>query len=392
MKDVCIIGIGMHPWGKFPEKSFEEVGVYAIERALSDAGLEWHDIGFMACSSLTWEGMMGILGGNAVSDVLGGRGIPVLNCQNACATSGSVFRSCINEVASGSVDYALALGLDRSPGGFFPVVAPNPKDLDYIRLRAVGAPNPVYWALSCRRRMTEFGTTERHLAKVKVKNSKHGIHNPNARYRREFSIEEVLSSPMVSDPLRLYEICATGDGAAAVIVCRSELARRLTTKPIFVASCALSSALYGDPSLPVPQLSVTAKAEAPALSESVSAARAAYEEAGIGPENVDVAELPDMSSWHELVYTEIAGFAEPGEADRMLDEGETSIGGNIPINPSGGSSSMGEAAGAQGLAMVCELVWQLREQAGARQVEGAKVGYCQVYGAQGCNSAVILKR
>jgi len=391
MKDVCIIGAGMHPWGKFPDKSFEELGIFAVREAFKDAGVEWKDIQFMACSSLTWEGMMGIVGGNSISDALGGRGIPVQNCHNACATSGSVLRACCQAVASGSADLALALGVDKSPGGFFPVVAPNPTDLDFRRLRAVGIPNPSYWALMLRRRMAEFGTTEVHLAKIKVKNSKHGVHNPNARFRREFTLEEVLASPMVTDPLRLYEICATGDGAAAVVVCSKDMARRLTNKPIIVAGCSLSSAMFGDPNIPIPRLSTTARPTAPALSESVSAAKLAYEEAGIGPGDVDFAELPDNSSWHELVYTEIAGFAKPGEAERLLDEGATSLGGRFPINPSGGSSSMGEAPGAQGLAMVCELVLQLRGQAGLRQVEGAKVGYSQVYGAQGCNSAVILK-
>lgn len=392
MREVYIIGVGMHPWGKFPEKSFQEVGVYAVRKALKDAGLAWKDIQFMACSSLDWEGMLGALGGNAISDVMGGRGIPVQNIANACATAGSVFRACYFAIASGSVEIALALGLDRAPGGFFPVVSANPSDLNFRRLSAVGAPNPVYWALECRKRMEEFGTTEVHLAKVKVKNSKQGVYNPNARYRREFTLEEVLASPMVADPLRLFEICSTGDGAAAVVVCTKEVARRLAAKRIILAACSLSSALFGDPTIAIPHLSVTAKPTAPALSESVVAAQAAFEQAGIGPEDIDFAELPDMSSWHELVYTEAAGFAKPGEADRLLDEGATSIGGRIPINPSGGSASMGEAAGAQGLAMVCELVWQLRGQAGQRQVQGAKVGYCQVYGAQGCNSAVILKK
>lgn len=263
-----------------------------------------------------------------------------------------------------------------------------------MRFKAVGATNPIYWALDCRRRMEECGTTERHLAMVKVKNSKHGSLNPNARYKKVFSLEEVLNSPMVSDPLRLLEISATSDGAAAVVLCNLDKAKKYNDKLINIEACPLSSGQFGDPTVRIPVLSCVAKpkAKAPLISESVQAVKAAYKEACIGPDDLDLIELPDNSSWHELVYTECILQLSEGEADRMLEKGETQIGGKIPICPSGGISSFGEALAAQGLAQTCELVWQLRGQAGPRQVENAKVGLTQVYGAQGNNSCVVLKR
>jgi len=294
-------------------------------------------------------------------------------------------------IASGLCDVALAVGLDTSPEGFFPGLSEDPREIDFLRWRMAGVSNPAYWALECRKRMAEYGTTELHLAKAKVVASKHGALNPNARYQKEFTVEDVMNSPMVCDPLRLYEICATSDGAAAAVVCNMDVARRYTTKPITVAAVSLASSQYGDATIRVPLLSAPATALAPLLSESVVAAKMAFEQAGIGPEDVDFVELPDNSSWHYLQYIETMGFCSPGEAERLLDEGATQIGGSLPICPSGGSASFGEAVAAQGLAQVCELVWQLRGQAGARQVEGARVGMSEVYGAQGNNSAAILK-
>lgn len=239
--------------------------------------------------------------------------------------------------------------------------------------------------------MEKYGTTERHLAKAKVACSKHGALNPNALYRKEFTEEEVLNSPMVCAPLRLYEICATRDGAAAVVLCSKDKAKEYNAKPVTVAGIGLGSSLYGDPTLRLGLLSSPTEGTAPLLSESYMSARMAFEQAGIGPEDVDFVEVPDNSSWHYLQYLETMGFCGPGEAEQLLDEGETIIGGKLPVCPSGGASSFGEAIAAQGLLQICDLVEQLRGQAGPRQVEGAKVGMAQTYGQLGNSASAILK-
>ncbi len=307
------------------------------------------------------------------------------------ATATSVFRSACQVVASGEEDMCLAVGFDVSPEGFFgPIGKPDPTDTDFLRFKMVGVTNPGYWAMEARKRMELHGTTERHLALAKVAASKHGSLNPRALYRKVFTEEEVLASPLVADPLRLYEICATRDGAAAAIVCSMDVARRYTSTPIRVAAVALASALHGDPTLKLGTLCASVGEDVPLLSDSHTSARRAYEMAGIGPEDLDFVEVPDNSSWHYLQYIETMGLCEPGEADHMLEKGETLIGARLPVCPSGGASSFGEAVSAQGLLQIYELVTQLRGAAGARQVEGARVGMSQTYGQLGNASAAIL--
>lgn len=302
-------------------------------------------------------------------------------------------RTAYMSIASGQVDVALAVGLDMSPEGFLGAKSDNPRqDRDVLRWRMVGMSNPVYWALECRKRMEKYGTTAEDLARVKVLLSQYGAENPNSRYKKIYTLEEVLTSKMVVDPLRLYEICATSDGAAAVILCAAHKARQYTSQPITVAASTLGSAIYGDPTIRISALSSPSKAEAPLLSESYSASRQAYNQAGIGPEDIDILELPDNSSWHYLQYLETCGFCGEGEAERMLRDGETRIGGRLPVCPSGGFTCFGEAIGAQATWQVVEVVMQLRGQCGSRQVQNAKVGMAQTYGLMGNSGTTILKR
>jgi acetyl-CoA acetyltransferase len=256
----------------------------------------------------------------------------------------------------------------------------------------VGMPNTVYWAIECRKRMEKYGTTAEDLANIKVLLSKYGSENPNSRYKKRYTLDEVLASKMVSDPLRLYEICATSDGAAAVILCEANKARQYTSNPITVAASTLGSAIYGDPTLRISAISAPGRAEAPLLSESYSASQQAYKQSGIGPEDIDVLELPDNSSWHYLQYLETCGFCGEGEAEAMIREGKTQIGGCLPVCPSGGFASFGEAIGAQALWQVAEVAMQLRGQCGSRQVANAKVGMAQTYGLMGNSGTTILKR
>lgn len=400
MREVAVLGIGMHPWGKFPEKSFIDLGVTAIEDALKDAGLEWREVQSAVSGVWQWGGSEGITPGPRLAATLGETGLPFVNVAQRCATGGSVFREAYFQVASGMYDVVLALGCDKSPKGFFSTPGKENTarydciDTDWTRWRMVGLTNPACWALDCKKRMEKYGTTEQTLAQAKVAASKHGALNPNALYRKVYTEEDVLASPYVVDPLRLLMICATRDGAAAVILGSAEKARQLGTKPVWVAGTAIGTSLYGDPTmrLGVCYVPTDAEVKAPPVSESASASKQAYEMAGIGPDEIDFVELPDNSSWHYLQYLEILGFCGPGEADRLLADGDTLIGGRIPTCPSGGLASFGEASAAQGALQVYEVVTQLRNEAGERQVKNATAGMAQTYGAEGNSASIILKR
>jgi len=392
MREVAIIGIGIHPWGKFPQKTFVDMGVDAIAKALTDANIRWKEVETICSGIYIWGGNAGHLSGQYLASVFGETGIPIVNVYNACATGASALRVAYLTIASGQVDVALAVGVDISPEGFLTAKSDNPRqDRDVLRWRMVGMPNPTYWALECRKRMEKFGTTEEDLAKVKVLLSQYGALNQNARYKKVFSQEEVLNSKMVSDPLRLYELCATSDGAAALILCHAQKARQYTSRPVTIAASTIGSAIYGDPTIRISALSAPARAEAPLLSESYSASRQAYKLSGIRPNDVDVLELPDNSSWHYLQYLETLGFCGEGEAEKMLRDGETKIGGKVAVCPSGGFSSFGEAIGVQAIWQVAEVVIQLRGLCGPRQVEKVRVGMAQTYGLMGNSGTTILK-
>src|SRR3990167_4483140 len=392
MREVFIVGVGLHPWGKFKDKTFIELGTLAIANALKDANVEWKEIQGIFSGIYIYGSNAGHISGQYLESVFGETGIPVVNVYNACATGSAALRMAYNSIAAGEVDTALAVGVDISPEGFLSAKSDNPRqDRDVLRWRMSGMPNPVYWALECRKRMAKYGTTDEDLARVKVVLSQYGAKNPNARYKKVYTLEEVLNSLMVCDPLRLYELCATSDGAAAVILSASPGTIAKADKPVKIAATTMGSAIYGDPTIRISALSAPAKAEAPLLSESYSASRQAYEKSGIGPDDIDVLELPDNSSWHYLQYLETCGFCGEGEAEKMLRDGQTRIGGKVAGCPSGGFSSFGEAVGAQAIWQVVEASNQLRGRGGENQVPNAKVAMAQTYGLMGNSGTTILK-
>jgi acetyl-CoA acetyltransferase len=299
------------------------------------------------------------------------------------------------QILAGMCDVALVVGADTTPKGFLaPTAGDRPDDPDWLRFRVLGATNPAYFALYARRRMALYGATESDFAKVKVKNSRHGLSNPNARYQKAFTEEEVLNSAMVADPLRLYEICATSDGGAAVVLSSMEYAKQHTNDPIRIAAISTVTPQYPNTIIEMPNFA-TDSAHSVGLPNAPfrdSIAAAAYEEAGLGPEDLDLAEVYDLSSALELDWCENIGLCKPGEAERLLNDGDTTVGGKIPVNPSGGLACFGEAVPAQAIAQVCELVWQLRGDAGERQVQGAKVGLTVNQGLFGHGSSVIVKK
>lgn len=392
-REVAILGVGMHPWGKWPEKKFVEFGEVAASNALEDAGLTWNDIQFVAGGSTVYSGTPGVLAGSCITEDLGWRGIPVINNYNACATGAYAMDIARSRILAGMCDIAMCIAMDSTPKGFFgPTETNDPKDLDMLRFK-MGATNPTYFALYAQRRMYEYGTTHEDLARVKVKNSIHGLHNPNARFRKEYTIEEVLNSPLVADPLTLYEMCTTSDGAAAVILASMDVAKKYTSNPVKVAAISVVSPQYPDSIINIPRISTESTFNVlPKDRFQKTVADKAYEESGIGPEDVNFAEVYDLTSAWELDWYEFISLCKPGEAERLLNDGETSMGGKVPVNPSGGLSCFGEAAPAQGLAQLCELVWQLRGEAEKRQVEGAKVGLAANFGLSGNCSCTILKK
>ena len=378
MREVYIIGVGLHPFGRFGEKDVIEIGREAVVAALADAGVEWKKVEAAYCGTV----FAGPMAGNKVLARVGLTGIPIMNLENACASGGSALRAAYQAVAGGFCDTALAFGFEKMPRGF---IAGNPNDWFATMGLAV---NPQYFALKARWHMANFGTTEDHLVKVSVKNHRNGVLNPFAMYRKEMSYDEIANSQMVNDPLRLLMLCAPNEGGAAVVLSTKEIAKRVTTKPVKLAAVVLDSPLYG--TVEVPHISVSARVEAPTV--TMTASREAYEAAGIGPEDLDLVELQDTDSASELIYTEEIGLCERGEAARLLDRGATEITGRIPVNVSGGLLSKGEPLGASALAQVVEVTWQLRGESGARQVKDARAGLTHVYGAYGnCAVSILLR-
>jgi acetyl-CoA acetyltransferase len=392
MREVAALGLGMHPWGKFADKTLNQMCREAVEAALTDAGVAWREIQAVAAASSRFSGGKGWgLNGNDVVEDMGSTGVPVYNLSAGCAAGGNAFNIGYSLVAGGIHDLVLVVGGEKMPKGFIQTSGlEDVTDPEYLRQRCVGMPGPAFWALLCRRRMEEYGTTERDLAAIAVKSHKVAAHNPNARFRKEFTLEEVLGSPMVSYPLRLFEICPVSDGAAAVVLCSADVARKYTQKPVWVAASAVATARFDDG---IPRgLAGVVPAGRTHHSEAALAVSKALETVGAEPGDLDLIELQDNTVYYELAFPEEWGLCQPGEAERLVEAGETLPTGKLPINPSGGFLSFGEATTAQGLFQICEVGWQLRGEAGARQVPDAKLGLAQSLGLGGNGTAAILKR
>jgi acetyl-CoA acetyltransferase len=393
--DVALLGAGMHPWGKWG-RNFVEYGIAAALAALEDAGLEWSDIQFVSGADTIRNGYPGYVSGATFAQALGWQGAPVASSYAACASGATALNAARAQILSGLCDVALVVGADTTPKGFLaPTAGERGDDPDWLRFRLLGATNPTYFALYARRRMELFGATPADFAKVKVKNAAHGLANPNARYRKAVTEDDVMRSPVVAEPLRLLDICATSDGAAAVVVSSIEYARnRGATKPVRVAAVSTVTPSYPNTVIEMPDFatdSAAAVAAGPVTFRDAIAQRA-YAEAGLGPEDLDVAEVYDLSTALELDWYENIGLCGPGEAEKLVHDGATTIGGRIPVNPSGGLACFGEAVPAQALAQVCEIAWQLRGEAGERQVDRAHVGLTVNQGLFGHGSSVVLVR
>ena len=383
MRKVLAIGVGMTKFGKFPDLSVEQLGRDAVWAAMKDAGFRPKDIQVAYLGNLTESRETGHISCVA-QEILRGvgiRGIPTTRVENACASGSTAIREAWMAVGSGLYDIALAVGVEKLTGRG---PAPLARTGDTLEGIAGFAP-PGMWAMRARRHMAQYGTTVEQMARVAVKNRRHGRLNPRAQYPKEVTVEEVRSSPMICTPLTMLDSCPTTDGGAAAILCSEEVAKRYTTKMIYVAAAALQSGTYESTrNIAVNEI-------------EKRASREAYEWAGIGPEDLDFAEVHDSFTIAEIVRTENLGFCKEGEGGRLVEEGVTALGGKLPVNPSGGLLCKGHPIGATGVAQVAELVWQLREEAGDRQVKGAKVGLAHCSGGfiaqdTGASAVIILKR
>ena len=405
MRDVVVLGVGMHPFGKFMDKSLKELAYDALSRAIDDAGVSLRDIQ-TAYVSNAYAGLMTgqeSIRGQVVLRYAGFSDIPIVNVENACAGGATAFREAWLSVASGLYDMALAIGVEKlycddTARSIRAIASSSDVDL----MAGLGFQFSANYAMGLRKQMAEYGWTQQDFARAAVKNKRHGSLNPNAQFRTPVTEEDVLSSRLVAWPLTLYMCSSIGDGAAAAILCSAEVAARYRPSPyVQVAACALRSAPFEDYRQP-PSQPKTQDPKPQSSAHWLPVAREAYERAGLGPQDVHVAEVHDAMAPAELRLYHALGFCDPGEGARLLAEGATAIEGRLPVNPSGGLSARGHPVGATGLAQIAEIVWQLRGEAGPRQAQGPdghgpRVGLAQnsggnIEGHQAVTSVIILAR
>src|SRR5438270_3222931 len=318
-RDVAVLGVGMHPWGKWG-RNFVEYGLVAARAALDDAGLEWGDDQFVSGADTNRNGYPVFVSGATFAQALGWQGAPVASSYAACASGNTALAAARAQILAGLCDVALVVGADTTPKGFLaPTSGERPDDPDWLRFRLLGATNPTYFGLYARRRMDLYGATSEDFAQVKVKNSRQGLENPYARYRKAVTAEEVLASPLVSEPLHLLEICATSDGGAAVVLASTDYAeRRASGRPrVRVMGISTVTPSYPNTVIEMPNFATDSAAVAapPASPFRDAIAEAAYAQAGLGPDDLDLAEVYDLSSALELDWYENIGLCKAGEAE-----------------------------------------------------------------------------
>jgi acetyl-CoA acetyltransferase len=378
MIDVAIIGVGLHPFGRF-DKTAMQMGAEAIQAALVDAKVDWKDIQF------GFGGSYEVSNPDAVTRLVGLTGITFTNVFNACATAASAIQQTADTIRLGKYDIGIAIGLDKHPRGAF---TDDPAKLALPQWYAQNGQfvTTKFFGMKANHYLYKHNISQETLAKVAAKNFRNGALNPNAFRRKAIAEEEILNSAVLNYPLTQYMFCAPDEGAAAVIMCRADIAHRFTDKPVYVRATEIRTRRYG-----AYEVHATSAPPEEDSSPTVYASRAAYEAAGIGPEDVDIAQLQDTDAGAEVIHMAETGLCADGEQEKLLADGATEIGGPMPVNTDGGLIANGEPIGASGLRQVHELVRQLRGEAGDRQVSGEpKVGLAQVYGAPGTASATIL--
>ncbi len=379
--DVAIIGIGIHPFGRTDGVTGLEQGVHAARLALEDAGLGWQDMQF------AYGGTGAAESPDTMVSKLGLTGLQFINVKNGCATGGSALQSAYMAIKSGMFDVGVAVGFDKHPRGAF-TVDPEGSGLGKWYGDIGMALTPQFFGMKIQRYMHEFGISEDTLTRVAVKNFKNGAMNENAWRREAFTFEQVAESPMVADPLRKYMFCSPAEGGCAMILCRADKAKQYTSNPVFLKAAVVKTRNFGSFEV-FSQNQALERADSP----TVQASQAAFEMAGVGPEDIDVAQLQDTESGAEIMHMSENGFCADGDQEQWLAEGRTEIDGQLPVNTDGGCIANGEPIGASGLRQVYEIALQLRGGAGQRQVPNdPKVGYTHVSGAPGLSGVTILSR
>jgi acetyl-CoA acetyltransferase len=379
--NIAIIGVGIHPFGRYADRSALEMGAVAIGRALKDAGVHWSDVGSLYAGSLE------VANPEAVTGLAGMTGIPARATLSGCATGNTLLTLAAREVQLGEAEIAVGVGLDKHPRGAFgaePAVAGLPQWYGDQGMFLTTH----YFGTKIMRYMHDHNITEETLARVAAKNLANGALADHAWRRKPISVETILGSPVVNAPLRQFMYCNPNEGAAAVVVCRADVAKKYTDTPIYLRASALRSRREGAYEL------LRTSIELPIVpGTTAEAAKAAYEQAGIGPEDIDVAQLQDTDAGSEVIHMAETGLCKDGEQESLLHDGATEIGGRLPINTDGGLLANGEPVGASGLRQVYELVHQLRGTAGDRQVpNNPRVALAQLYGSPGTAAVAILTR
>lgn len=380
-ENVYIIGAGIHPFGRTEERSGREQGVYAVREALTDAGLDWPDI------ECAYGGSAAAGSADIMVNELGLTSLPFTNVANGCATGGSALASAQMAIASGMYDLALATGFDKHPRGAF-----NAKPADYGLPDWYGQTGMMlttqFFALKIQRYMQLHGISRTTLGRVAEKAFRNGAKTPHAWRRSEIDLDTIMNAPMINDPLTKYMFCAPAEGGVALILASEKKVKELGADGVKIAKIAVRT--RPPDSFEVFQAGVSVKDGG---KPTVLASQAAFEGAGIGPEDVDVAQLQDTESGAEIMHMAENGFCKDGEQEQWLAEGKTELHGEMPVNTDGGCLACGEPIGASGLRQVYENVQQLRGRAGERQVpNNPKVGYSHVYGAPGLSAVAILER
>jgi acetyl-CoA acetyltransferase len=377
--DVAIVGVGLHPFGRFAGVTGIEMGAIAIRNALADAGVTWREIQF------AFAGSYEIDNPDAVVALLGLTGIPFTNVYNGCATAASALTLAANTIRLGENDLGIAVGMDKHLRGAFsadPRLYACPSwygELGHFVTTK-------FFGMKINKYMHDHGISASTLARVAAKNYRNGALNPFAFRRKPLSEEQILASPVLNHPLTQYMFCSPDEGAAAVVLCRADRAHRYSAAPIYLRASTVRTRRLGAFEVHSPWLPIE---ETPG--PTVDASRAAFETAGIGPEDVDVIQLQDTDAGAEIIHLAENGFCADGEQESLVAKGELEIGGRLPVNTDGGLLANGEPIGASGLRQVYEVVLQLRGRAGERQVPGnPKVGYTQLYGAPGVAGVSIL--
>ncbi|HEX7738658.1 MAG TPA: thiolase family protein [Marmoricola sp.] len=363
MRDVFVVGVGQSDFGKTPDRSAVQMGAQAAREAIADAGIKPTDLQGVF-SSRVYDAMVT---SQTIMKDLGVTRIEMVNVENACAGGGTAVRSLYKDIAAGFIDVGIAIGVESmttSPiaGKLIP---PGKEDLD----GQLGMSMPVLFALQAQRLMETHGATREDFAQVSVKAHDFGALNPRAQYKKRLTVEEVLGSRMIADPITLLQCCPNTDGAAAVVMASEEWAKKYAEVPVRIAGSALVSGDYD-----------FRRDDLTTLALGSRAAQLAYEQAGISPSDIDVVELHDAFASEEIVAYEDLGLCERGEGVGMLRSGATSAGGRVPVNPSGGLLSLGHPLAASGVRVMCNVTDQLRGRAGAAQVPGARVGLAQMLG------------